>query len=175
MYVLTWEQPNNMEEKIKTKVFNAIRVKEADHTELTEYLKPFDPKHEGISALLAAIKNEPQIKEVHQNMEQLFEHESYAAFIQDGDTDILDAIKRGLVKANTEAPEQTPQAPAAIANVTDFVPADLIGKVNLLHRDLKMKKQIPENSTPEEYQKQLLIYSLRYFLINEYRDLYDRK
>lgn len=165
-------------DKTKTIVFNALRVTPEDHARLTAFLAPYNPKREGVTALLNKAEQEPGepiIKEVHQNFEQLFEYNSYAPFIQQGDTDILEAIKRGLEFANnmhgTINKTQTETTPA---NVLNFVPTDLIDKVNLLHRDLKMKNKIPAESTQDEYLKNLLTYALKYFLLNEYPKIYNR-
>lgn len=57
---------------------------------------------------------------------------------------------------------------------TKFVPEDLKHKVELLRRHLINKKKLQEETSQDEYLKELLKYSLRYFLLNEYPEIYKR-
>lgn len=184
-------------EKIETKAFN-VRAKLDDHVWLTEILKDYDPKHVGLTHIINLAKNRglpsqdnseeietlqaeildlktqlenQPIKEVHQNLNDLFEFDEYVNFTIPSDLSILEPIKRGLQAANDSLKQSSAQTPTK--TVADFVPQALVDKVNLLHRDLRMKNKIPE-STQAEYLEQLLIHSLKYFLLNEYPNIYNR-
>ncbi len=156
------------------KQFSA-RVFLSDHETVTKFLESFKTKAEGFSEFVKLVQKPVETKEVHQNLEQIFEYSEYSRFVTKEDTNILEPIKAGLKCANAfleqnieklkeEAPKQN--------SVADFVPADLVAKVNLLHRRLLMKKQIPE-STQGQYLEELLTYSLKYFLKNEYEEIYN--
>lgn len=185
-------------EKIETKAFN-IRAKIADHEFVTNFLKDYEPKHVGFTAFCNAVKNNSDdqfknlveshnkldaenealklqlqnqpVKEVHQNLNEIFDFTEYGSFALTTDTSIVESIKRALQAANDSLKESGEQTPTKTS--VDFVPPALVDKVNLLHRDLRMKNKIPE-STQAEYLEQLLTHSLKYFLLNEYPNIYNR-
>jgi len=125
-----------------------------------------------IDELKKALENQP-VKEVHQNLNEVFEFKDYCRFAKNTDTSIVESIKRGLQSANDSLKESGEQATTTTKTVADFVPKELVDKVNLLHRHLLIEKKIPE-STQSEYLEQLLTYSLKYFLLNEYPNIYKR-
>lgn len=188
-----------MSEKIETKPFNA-RIKVEDHKHVTNFLSHYEVKHEGFSEFVkqamangqtppAELSNNEifdkikfeQLSPEQQNtfLETIFAPDFYKNFINEEQPNhALFAIIEGMRFANqkkfeTDAIEQTPgETPT---DETKFVPDDLKHKVEILRRHLISKKKLLEETTQGEYLKELLKYSLRYFLLNEYPEIYNRK
>lgn len=191
-------------QKIETKALN-LRVKKNDHDTVTNFLKEYDPKHEGFSELVKMafmpipgqsteeltnsqvfdkLKFE-QLSPEQQNsfLENIFAADFYKNFVDEEQPNhALFAIIEGMRFANQKkfelnAIDNTPgevKTNNEQIDETKFVPEDLKHKVEILRRHLISKKKLLEETTQAEYLKELLKYSLRYFLLNEYPEIYKR-
>lgn len=177
------------DKKIVTKTLTA-RIAEEDHNFITEFVKPFETKHEGFTALVNAVKHasNPLVLEQKTN-DANFEALDYSKLsFEQQDTFLKNIFAESFYKefANPEDPKQalsgiiaavnkakepaTP--PAQLPNdLTAFVPEPLKERVEKLRLHLIEKGQGPAESNPEEYLAQLLTHALTVFLDNNFKNI----